>query len=65
MKKDIHAPGRPIKVMTRAEATEVLTLYETNTTRQLAKKFKVSQATICKRLKKARGVMGVMIVNGD
>ena len=65
MKKNIHAPGRPIKVMTRAEATELLTLYETNTTRQLAKKFKVSQATICKRLKKARGVMGVMIVNGD
>ena len=65
MKKNIHAPGRPVKIMTRAEATELLTLYETNTTRQLAKKFKVSQATICKRLKKARGVMGVMIVNGD
>lgn len=65
MKKDIHAPGRPVKVMTQAEATELLTLYETNTTRQLAEKFRVSQATICKRLKKARGVMGVMIVNGD
>lgn len=61
MKKDIHAPGRPIKVMTPAEATELLTLYETNTTRQLAKKFKVSQATICKRLKKARGVL----INGN
>lgn len=61
MKKDIHAPGRPIKVMTPAEATELLTLYETNTTRQLAEKFKVSQATICKRLKKARGVL----MNGD
>ena len=35
MKKDIHAPGRPVKVM----------------------KFRVSQATICKRLRKARGVM--------
>ena len=57
MKKDIHAPGRPVKVMTQAEATELLTLYETNTTRQLAEKFKVSQATICKRLRKARGVM--------
>ena len=33
MKKDIHAPGRPVKVMTQAEATELLTLYETNTTR--------------------------------
>lgn len=65
MKKNIHAPGRPVKIMTRAEATELLTLYETNTTRQLAEKFKVSQATICKRLKKARGVMGVMIVNGN
>lgn len=61
MKKDIHAPGRPVKVMTQTEATELLTLYETNTTRQLAEKFRVSQATICKRLKKARGVMGVMI----
>lgn len=61
MRKDIHAPGRPIKVMTPAEATELLTLYETNTTRQLAKKFKVSQATICKRLKKARGVL----INGN
>ena len=56
MKKDIHAPGRPVKVMTQAEA-ELLTLYETNTTRQLAEKFRVSQATICKRLRKARGVM--------
>lgn len=59
--RDIHAPGRPVKIMTRAEATELLTLYETNTTRQLAEKFKVSQATICKRLKKARGVL----INGD
>lgn len=59
--RDIHAPGRPVKIMTRAEATELLTLYETNTTRQLAKKFKVSQATICKRLKKARGVL----INGN
>lgn len=59
--RDIHAPGRPVKIMTRAEATELLTLYETNTTRQLAEKFKVSQATICKRLKKARGVL----MNGD
>ena len=57
MKKDIHAPGRPVKVMTQAEATELLTLYETNTTRQLAEKFRVSQATICKRLRKARGVL--------
>lgn len=57
MKKDIHAPGRPVKVMTQAEATELLTLYETNTTRQLAEKFRVSQTTICKRLRKARGVM--------
>lgn len=61
MKKNIHAPGRPVKIMTRAEATELLTLYETNTTRQLAEKFRVSQATICKRLKKARGVL----INGD
>lgn len=59
--RDIHAPGRPVKIMTRAEATELLTLYETNTTRQLAEKFRVSQATICKRLKKARGVL----INGD
>lgn len=57
MKKNIHAPGRPIKIMTRTEAKELLTLYETNTTRQLAEKFNVSQATICKRLRKARGVM--------
>lgn len=57
MKKNIHAPGRPVKVMTQTEATELLTLYETHTTRQLAEKFNVSQATICKRLRKARGVM--------
>ena len=57
MKKDIHSPGRPAKIMTQTEASELLTLYETNTTRQLAEKFKVSQATICKRLRKARGVM--------
>lgn len=61
MKKDIHAPGRPAKIMTQTEANELLTLYESNTTRQLAEKFKVSQATICKRLRKARGVL----INGD
>ena len=61
MKRDIHAPGRPAKVMTQTEANELLTLYENNTTRQLAEKFKVSQATICKRLRKARGVL----INGD
>lgn len=61
MEKDIHAPGRPAKTMTHTEASELLTLYETNTTRQLAEKFKVSQATICNRLRKARGV----IVNGN
>ena len=55
--KDIHAPGRPTKVMTSTEAQELLTLYETNTTRQLAEKFRVSQATICNRLRKARGVL--------
>lgn len=57
MKKDIHSPGRPTKIMTSTEATELLTLYQTNSTRQLAEKFKVSQATICKRLKKAREVI--------
>lgn len=57
MKKNIHAPGRPVKIMTHAEATELLTLYETNTTRQLAEKFRVSQATICNRLRKARRVI--------
>lgn len=56
MKKDIHSPGRPAKIMTQTEANELLTLYETNTTRQLAEKFRVSQATICNRLRKARGV---------
>lgn len=61
MKRDIHAPGRPAKVMTQTEANELLTLYENNTTRQLAEKFKVSQATICNRLRKARGVL----INGD
>lgn len=61
MKRDIHAPGRPTKVMTQTEANELLTLYESNTTRQLAEKFRVSQATICNRLRKARGVL----INGD
>lgn len=61
MKRDIHAPGRPAKVMTQTEANELLTLYESNTTRQLAEKFRVSQATICNRLRKARGVL----INGD
>lgn len=61
MKRDIHAPGRPAKIMTQTEANELLTLYENNTTRQLAEKFKVSQATICNRLRKARGVL----INGD
>ena len=57
MKKNIHAPGRPVKIMTHAEATELLTLYETNTTRQLAEKFRVSQATICNRLRRASRVI--------
>ena len=57
MKKNKHAPGRPAVPMTHTEAQELLTLYETNTTRQLAEKFKVSQATICNRLRRARRVM--------
>lgn len=57
MKKDIHAPGRPAMTMTHTEAQELLTLYETNTTRQLAEKFRVSQATICNRLRRARRVI--------
>lgn len=61
MKKDIHSPGRPAKIMTQTEANELLTLYETNTTRQLAEKFRVSQATICNRLRKAR----VVTINGN
>lgn len=55
--RDIHAPGRPIKIMTQTEASELLRLYETSTTRQLADKYNVSQATICKRLKRAREVI--------
>lgn len=32
-------------------------MYETHTTRELAETFRVSQATICNRLKKARAFM--------
>lgn len=56
IKRDVHAPGRPVKYMSPDEAEELLKLYETHSTRQLAEKYNVSQSAICKRLKKARGV---------
>lgn len=56
IKRNVHAPGRPVKYMSVDEAKELLTLYETHSTRQLAEKYNISQSAICKRLKKARGV---------
>jgi transcriptional antiterminator len=52
--KDVHSPGRKPYHMTHKDASELLMLYETNSTRKLAEKFRVSQTTICKRLKKAK-----------
>lgn len=57
--RDIHKPGRPAEPMNIADARDLLTEYQTKSTRQLAKKYNVSQTTICKRLKKARAQMGV------
>lgn len=59
MIRDIHRPGRPAEPMGIADARDLLAEYQTKSTRQLAKKYNVSQTTICKRLKKARARMGV------
>ena len=59
MTRDIYRPGRPAEPMDIADARALLAEYQTKTTRQLAKKYNVSQTAICKRLKKARARMGV------
>lgn len=59
MIRDVHKPGRPAEPMDIVDARDLLTEYQTKSTRQLAKKYNVSQTTICKRLKKARARMGV------
>lgn len=57
--KDIHRPGRPAAPMNITDARDLLAEYQTKSTRQLAKKYNVSQTTICKRLRKARARMEV------
>lgn len=61
---NIHKPGRPRKILDDNICTVLLTMYETKSTRQIAEKFKVSQPTICKWLKKAREQMQEKQVNG-
>ena len=56
--RDIHRAGRPAKNLDTEEATALLKEYATSTTRQLAKKYNVSQSTICNRLRKARIQVG-------
>lgn len=57
MIRNVHKPGRPAEPMTIIDARDLLAEYQTKSTRQLAKKYNVSQTTICKRLKKARARM--------
>lgn len=52
--RDIHRPGRPAEPMDITDARNLLSEYQRKSTRQLAKKYNVSQTAICKRLKKAR-----------
>lgn len=54
MKKDIHAPGRPRKELSKEMVVALLTMYETKSTRQIAEELQVSQTTICKWLKRAK-----------
>ena len=44
---DIHKPGRPKKILDDNICTDLLTMYETKSTQQIAEEFKVSQPTIC------------------
>lgn len=57
MKRNIHRAGRPAMYMSKDDCITLLNMYETHTTRELAETFRVSQATICNRLKKARAFM--------
>ena len=59
MIRNVHKPGRPAEPMSITDARDLLAEYQTKSPRQLAKKYNVSQTTICKRLKKARTRMGV------
>ena len=58
--RNIHRAGRPAHPMPPDEAKQLLTDYETMSTRQIAKQYGISQSAVCKRLKKARAQMGVM-----
>lgn len=55
--KNIHKAGRPSSPMSFKEANRLVSLYEGFSTRELAEIYKVSQTTICSRLKKARSVI--------
>lgn len=50
MTRTVHTPGRKPKDI----PTNLLTLYETHTTADLADKFQVSRATVCRWLKLKR-----------
>lgn len=54
MNKNPHRPGRPRKELSKEMVVALLTMYETKSTRQIAKELQVSQATVCKWLKRAK-----------
>lgn len=54
MNRNPHRPGRPRRELSEEMVTALLTMYETKSTRQIADELKVSQATICKWLRRAR-----------
>ena len=54
MNKNPHRPGRPRKELSKEMVVALLTMYETKSTRQIAEELQVSQATICKWLKRAK-----------
>lgn len=63
MTTNIHRAGRPRKTLERGFAENLLTAYQTRTTRQLAQDYNVSQPTICKWLKIARTMGGETNLN--
>ena len=54
MNKNPHRPGRPRKELSKEMVVALLTMYETKSTRQIAEELQVSQATVCKWLKRAK-----------
>ena len=54
MTRNPHKPGRPRRELSAEMVTALLTMYKTKSTRQIANELQVSQATVCKWLKRAR-----------